>query len=217
MDNADNTRVKRHSSTTVKGLIINNILNLDFVLSVVIPIILFSAFSHYNMVLTGTVLAGIWSIAVILIQFLKSKKVNIFAAITAGIYTIGLIGTIISRDPKFFLASPIVTDLLLALVFLGSVFLGKPLIQIFAEYTVKDAFSDELRKKPMYKSAWTILTVAWGVLSVTQALLRVILLNSVSNQLYFGISTAYGNISTPLMLVISFWFPSWYWKRKKII
>lgn len=117
------------------------------------------------------------------------------------------------RDPKFYLASPIVTDSILALVFLGSILFGKPLIQVFAEYTVKGSFSEELKKKPKYKAAWTILTVAWGVLSITQALLRIALLFSVSNELYFSISTTYGNISTPLLLVITFWFPGWYWKK----
>lgn len=213
MDNIPHSGGNSHN-LMVKGLIKENIFNWEFVLSVIIPIILFSAFSHFNRVFAGTITVGLWSIAVILIQFLSSKKVNLFAAIATGISVIGLIGTVISRDPQFYLASPIVTDLILALVFLGSIFLGKPLIQIFAEYTVKGAFPEELRNKPKYKTAWIILTVAWGILSITQALVRIILLCTVSLELYFSISTVYGNISTPLLLVISFWFPGWYWKRK---
>ncbi|NLI14552.1 MAG: hypothetical protein GX425_18525 [Peptococcaceae bacterium] len=165
------------------------------------------------MKLTGTILAGSWSVAVVLIQYIRERKINIYAIIGAIISFISLVGTVISRNPVFYLASPIVTDFLLALVFLGSLLFGKPLIQMFAEYEMKDAFPEDFRKKPKYKSAWKILTVGWGILSITQALLRIILLYSASMGIYYSISMIYGNVSTLLFFAFSFWFPKWYWAR----
>jgi len=212
----DITKLKdaQTQKTTTRGLVYENILNVEFLMSVVVPIILFSIFDHLNMKLFGTIIAGVWSVGVVLFVFRQKHRVNIFGAIGAGVSVVGLIGTILSKNPTFFLASPIVIDIILSAVFLGSAFIGKPIIQILAEYSVKNGFSEEIRKMPMYKSAWMILTVAWGVLSITQTLLRVVLLYSVSNEIYYAISTVYGNISTPLLLVFSFWFPRWYWKRK---
>jgi intracellular septation protein A len=163
--------------------------------------------------LFGIIMAGSWSVGIVLIQYIQGSKINIYAIIGAIISAISLVGTIISRNPVFYLASPIVTDLLLALVFLGSLLFGKPLIQLFAEYEMKDAFPEDFRQKPEYKSAWKILTAGWGILSITQALLRIILLYSASMEIYYTISMIYGNVSTVLFFVFSFWFPRWYWGR----
>jgi len=201
---------------TTRGLVSENFLNLEFFMSVVIPIILFSVFNHLNMKLFGTIVAGVWSIGIVLIAFSRKHKFNIFGVIGAGVAAIALIGTIFSKNPTFYLVSPIVVDIILSAAFLGSALIGNPIIQILAEYSVKNGFSEELRKEPKYKSAWMILAVAWGVLSITQTLLRIVLFYTVSNEIYYAISTVYGNISTPLMLVFSFWFPRWYWKRKPI-
>jgi intracellular septation protein A len=165
------------------------------------------------MKLIGIILAGSWSVGVVLLQYARERKFNIYAIIGAIISSISLIGTVISRNPIFYLASPIVTDFLLALVFLGSLLFGKPLIQIFAEYEMKEAFPEDFRKKPKYKSAWKILTAGWGILSITQALLRIILLYSASMEIYYTISMIYGNVSTLLFFAFSFWFPKWYWHR----
>ncbi|WP_088187028.1 VC0807 family protein [Desulfosporosinus sp. FKA] len=212
MNTIKSKEVQSNQAVTQK-LLSENFFNLEFFLSVVIPIILFSAFDHFDRTLTGTITAGVWSLGVLLLQFCFRRNVNIYGAIGAGCAAIGLIGTVLSKDPIYYLVSPIIIDLILAAVFLGSVILGKPLIRILAEYSLKQGFSEEIRKQPKFKSAWIILTIAWGVLSITQALLRVVLLYTVSKNVYYAISTAYGNISTPLLLIISFWFPGWYWKR----
>ncbi|MDW5550231.1 VC0807 family protein [Methanosarcina sp.] len=138
--------------------IIRQIFNLNFSLSVGIPIIIFYVLSHFNMVLLGTILAGSWALAAIVFQYTKDHKINIFAIIVALFSIIGLFGTIVFHNPTFYLESPILMDLVLGCIFLGSLFLEKPLIQVFAEYEMKDSFSQELRIHPKYVSAWRILT-----------------------------------------------------------
>jgi intracellular septation protein A len=197
----------------IKSIIINK----EFIGSVIIPIIIFSVFKNFHSILTGTILAGIWTICVVLIGFIRENKIYVYALIASIFSAIGLIGTILSKDPTFYLASPIVSDILFALICFGSLILRKPLIQTFAEYQMKNSFPESLQKNPRYKLAWIILTVAWGVLNLSQALLRFALLFSVSKELYYSINTIYGSISTPLLLIFSFWFPGWYWRRHNLI
>jgi intracellular septation protein A len=192
--------------------IIKRIFNLHFFLSVVIPIIIFYVLSHFNMILLGTILAGSWALAAIVFQYNRERKVNIFAIIVALFSIVGLFGTIVFHNPTFYLESPILMDLVLGSIFLGSLLIGKPLIQIFAEYEMKDAFSEKLRMHPKYVSAWRILTAGWGLLCISQALLRLALLHTASPEVYYSISSVYGNVSTPLFLLFSFWFPKWYWR-----
>jgi hypothetical protein len=55
--------------------IVKRIFNLDFFLSVVIPIIIFYVLSHFNMILLGTILAGSWALAAIIFQYTKERVV----------------------------------------------------------------------------------------------------------------------------------------------
>jgi len=192
--------------------IIRRIFNFYFLLSVVIPIIIFYVLSRFNMILLGTILAGSLALAAIIFQYTKEHKVNIFAIIVALFSIIGLFGTIVFRNPTFYLESPILMDLALGFIFLGSLLIGKPLIQIFAEYEMKDTFSEKLRIHPKYVSAWRILTAGWGLICISQALLRLALLHTASPEVYYSISLVYGNVSTPLFLLFTLWFPKWYWR-----
>lgn len=197
--------------------IIKNILNRDFVVSAIIPIIIFTVFNNYKMTFNGIILSGLWCIGVVLINFIKEHKINALAAM-AGIFSaVGLIGTVISKNPVFYLIAPIVQDILCALIFFGSLFLERSLIQIIVEQSYLKNVPEEFKRKPKYKSAWRILTGAWGILNISQAVLRTILLYSVSMSSYYAISTIYSNVSTPLLLAVSITFPKWYWKMEKQI
>ncbi|NMM64282.1 hypothetical protein HBE96_16785 [Clostridium sp. P21] len=190
-----------------------NIFNKDFVVSAIIPIVIFYVFNKFKMPLNGIILSGIWSIGVVIVNFIKEHEINVLATMAAIFSGVGLIGTIISKNPTFYFISPIVRDVLYALIFFGSLFLEKPLIQLIVEQSYFKNPPEELRKNAKYKSTWIILTIAWGALNVSQAVIGIILLNLVSMQSYYAIITLYSNISTPLLIAFSISFPSWYWKK----
>jgi len=198
-----------------KFIILKNIFNKDFVVSAIIPIILFSVFDKMGMTFNGIILSGGWSIGVVVINFMQEHKINALAAMSAVFAGIGVIGTIISKNPTFYLVAPIIQDILVASIFFGSLLFERSLIQIIVEQSYLKMIPEKTRKRPDYKSAWRIVSIAWGFLSVSQATLRVILLYSVSMSSYYAISTIYGNISSPLFIAFSMLFPKWYWKRKK--
>ncbi|EHJ01253.1 hypothetical protein CDLVIII_4759 [Clostridium sp. DL-VIII] len=199
-----------------KYSVLKNIFNKDFVISAIIPIIIFSILDRNGMTFEGIVLSGGWSIGVVLINYIKDHELNALATISAVFAGSGLIGTIISKNPGFYLISPIVQDILYAAMFFGSLLFKKSLIQIIVEQSYLKNAPEEVKNRPQLIKAWRILSIAWGLLNISQAALRIILLYSVSVSAYYAVSTVYGNISSPLMLGFSIMFPKWYSKRKSI-
>ncbi len=210
MENDENTNSRPGSS------FLKNILNHEFIISAIVPLVIFYIFNHFKMRLNGIILSGCWCVCVVVVKLVREHKLNVIALLAGVFSAVGLVGTIISRNPSFYLISPIVIDILYALIFLGSLFTSRPFIQIIAEDSHIALFSDEFRRTRKYKSAWRILTAAWGILNITQALLRVVLLHSVSMGLYYSINTIYSHISSPLLLGFSYIFPRWYWRRCKV-
>ena len=198
-----------------KYSVLKNVFNKDFVASAIIPIIIFLAFDKIGMTIDGIILSGVWCIGVVCINFIKEHELNALAAMSAIFSGIGLIGTIISKNPTFYLVSPIIRDILCALMFFGSLFLKRSLVQIIVEQSFLKNAPEELKKQPKYKAVWRILTIAWGFLNISQVVIRIILLYSVSMTSYYAISTSYGSISGPLMIAFSIMFPKWYWKKTR--
>lgn len=190
-----------------------NIFNKEFIASAIIPLIIFYIFNYMNMVLVGTTLSGCWCISVFLFKLIREHKINVIALLSGTFSLIGLLCTIILQNPTIYLAEPIVEDVLYALIFFGSLFFPRPLIQVLVEDSHIVAFPEDFRKTPQYKSVWKILTIAWGLLNVSQALLRVALLYSVPIDIYYAISKIYANVSSPLLVMFSYKFPKWYWKK----
>ncbi|VBB07114.1 Hypothetical protein LUCI_2358 [Lucifera butyrica] len=187
--------------------------NKEFIASVIIPLIIFYIFNYRKMALAGTILSGCWCIGVFLFNLIREHKTNILALLSGIFLVIGLLCTILWRNPNIYFVEPIFEDVLYAVIFFSSLFFSRPLIQVFVEDSHIVAFPEEFRKTSQYKSVWKILTIAWGVLNVSQALLRVALLYSVPIELYYAISKIYVNVSSPLLLLFSYKFPKWYWKR----
>lgn len=190
-----------------------NIFTQEFVLGVIIPVLLFGTLDHYSTTVVASIIVGLWTLAIVMYEWLRKTTFNIFAGIGAVFTGIGLAGTLVTRDPLFFLVSPIVFDFILAAAFLGSLAFGKPLLLMMAEQTMKGGFSESTKSRPDFKIVWIILSWGWGILCLSQAFLRIVLLNTAPMAVYYAVSSAYGNISTPMFLVFSFWFPGWYWRR----
>ncbi|GKX68524.1 VC0807 family protein [Inconstantimicrobium mannanitabidum] len=199
-----------------KQSLLKSVFNRDFVISAIIPIIIFATMDHIGMTLNGIILSGLWSIGVVIINFIKNHEFNALATISAVFYGVGLIGTVISKNPNFYLISPIIKDILYALIFFGSLLFKRSLIQVIVEQSFYKTTSKELKSQAKYIHIWRMLSIAWGILNLSQAGLRILLLHSISMSQYYAISTMYDNISTPLMIAFSIMVPQWYFKKQKL-
>lgn len=191
-----------------------SIFNKDFIVSAIIPVIIFSFFDKKGMTISGIILSGVWSIGVVAINFIKEHQINALAIMAATFSGIGLVGTIISKNPTFYFIAPIAQNILIAAVFLGSLCFKRPLIQIIVEQSYLKNDSKAIKNNPKYKANWKILTTAWGILNITEAVLKIILLNVVSMSSYYAISTVCGNVLDSALLIFSILFSKWYLKKK---
>ena len=188
-------------------------LNRNFIQSALIPLLLFYIFKWQKRELEGIIISGIWCVGVVIYNLIRDRKVNALAVLTGTISAIGLTGTIIMRSPTFYLMAPVFTDILFAFVFFGSLWAPRPLIQVFAEDAMPWAFPEGLRKSAKYREAWVVVTVAWGILNITQGALRAILLTTTPVATYYTISTIYNQLSALLLMAFSYFFPKWYWEH----
>lgn len=84
-----------------KYSIIKNIFNKDFIISAIIPLLIYGVATKCSTELIGLILSGIWCIAVVIVNYFMSKTINFLATIGAVFNGIGLIGTIISKAQHF--------------------------------------------------------------------------------------------------------------------
>ncbi len=193
-----------------KYSIVKNIFNKDFIISAIIPLLIYGVATKCSTELIGLILSGIWCIAVVIVNYFMSKTINFLATIGAVFNGIGLIGTIISKSPTFYLATPIVEDFLFAFILIMSIFLSHPIIQVVAEQSFLNNVPKSIKDNPKYKSSWNIITAAWAAINILQATVRIIILNYFSIKVYYTISNIYSGISIPLFIAASIIFSKWY-------
>lgn len=191
----------------------------QFILGALVPISLFYVFHRFGQPLTGALLAIGWSISLLGFTYWRSRRIELFPGLAIPIIAIELIGTLITRDPAFYLASAAIENALWGLVFLGSVLISRPLIQVFAELLNpglgSQEFLEQLKLSPqLYRSAWQIITAAWGIVALSKAMILVFSQLWLPIETFLIIRTASGIPVMVLMLFLSYRFPGWYWERQ---
>ena len=184
------------------------------------PITIFYALHRLGRPLTGALLAIGWSIGLLAIKYWRSRSIELFPALAIPIILIELIGTLITRSPDFYLASAAIDNVLWGLVFLGSLLLTRPLIQIFAELMNPGLGSPEFLSHfempvQIYRSPWKILTVIWASVSFVKVVILILAQLKLPLEAFLIVRTASGLPVLVVMLIFSYRFPRWYWERQR--
>ena len=190
----------------------------QFILGALVPISFFYAFHRFGQPLAGALLAIGWSLSLLVGTYWRSRRIELFPGLAIPIITIELIGTLITKNPAFYLASAAIENILWGLLFLGSILMPRPLIQIFAELLNpglgSQEFLNQSKLRPqLYRSAWQILTAIWGVVNFSKAIILIFSQLRLPIEAFLIVRTASGLPVTVLMLVLSYRFPGWYWER----
>jgi hypothetical protein len=77
----------------------------QLILGALVPITIFYALHRFDQPLSGALLAIGWSIGLLVIKYWRTRSVELFPALAIPIILIELIGTLITRNPDFYLAS----------------------------------------------------------------------------------------------------------------
>ena len=184
------------------------------------PIAIFYTLYRLGQPLTGALIAIGWSIGLLAIKYWRSRSIELFPALAIPIVLIELIGTLITRNPDFYLASAAIDNVLWGLIFFSSLLFARPLIQIFAELLNPGLGSQEFLSHfempvQLYRSAWKILTVIWAVVSLLKAIILILSQLKLPLEVFLILRTASGFPVLVVMLIISYRFPRWYWERPR--
>ena len=193
----------------------------QLILGALVPITIFYTLHRLGQPLTGALLAIAWSVGLLVIKYWRSRSIELFPALAIPVILIELIGTLITRNPDFYLASAAIDNLLWGLLFFSSLLFARPLIQIFAELLNPGLGSQEFLRHfempvQLYRSAWKILTVLWAVISFTKAIILIISQLKLPLEAFLIVRTASGFPVLVLMLLFTYRFPRWSWTRARV-
>jgi len=165
--------------------------------------------------MAGAVIASVWGMVVMGWVYCRSHELDGFAAIGAAYSVAGLAGLLVTKDPDWYLYSPIVSDVVLGGVFLVSMVLRRPLIQVLAEQAAgKYAFPDQVRKSGYYRSLWFRLSLCWGGVYVLRGLVSWFILVSFPVEVFLTAQVVLGWPVVGGMIAFSFWYPKRYWGQR---
>ena len=190
------------------------------ILGALVPITIFYTLCRLGQPMTGALLAIGWSIGLLVIKYWRSRSIELFPALAIPIVLVELIGTLITRNPDFYLAAAAIDNVLWGLLFLGSLLLTRPLLQIFAELLNPGLGSQDFLRHfempvQLYRSAWKILTVIWAGVNFLKAIILILSQLKLPLEAFIIVRTASGLPVLVLMLIFSYRFPRWYWERPK--
>jgi len=193
----------------------------QLILGALVPITIFYALHRFGQALSGALLAIGWSIGLLVIKYWRSRNIELFPALAIPIILIESIGTLITRNPNFYLASAAIDNVLWCLLFLSSLLFTRPLIQIFAELLNPGLGSQEFLNHfempvQLYRSAWKILTVVWAVVSLMKAIILILSQLKLPLEAFLIVRTISGLPVLVLMLIFTYRFPRWYWMRASV-
>jgi intracellular septation protein A len=192
----------------------------QLILGALVPITIFYTLHRLGQPMTGALLAIGWSIGLLVIKYWHSRSIELFPALAIPIVLVELIGTLITRNPDFYLAAAAIDNVLWGLLFLGSLLLTRPLIQIFAELLNPGLGSQDFLRHfempvQLYRSAWKILTVIWAGVNFLKAIILILSQLKLPLEAFIIVRTASGLPVLILMLIFSYRFPRWYWERPR--
>jgi len=185
----------------------------DITLGFVIPKMIFYISMNKPWLSTGASVSIFWCICVFAIGYLRLKKINFWALLGLLMILIQMIPVIIKNDPNMNFIASAVDSILFGAICLGSIIIGKPVIQMFAEKTgAKKYIPEIILNSPYYNKAWVIVTVVWAVVYFAESAIQLFLaLNNYRSVLAFDVFSGW-----PTMVLLIFFtiqFPKLYWGR----
>ena len=192
--------------------VIRNFPWVDLTMAFLIPKALFHYLAAAEKPFLGAVLGVAWAAGYGVFQWSRTKKLDWFSVLAVFM----IAGRITSHFCKHsglneFLA-PAVDDLLFGVLFLGSVFTSRSLVQYFVDKSNVSEIPEVVRKTPFYQRAWNVTSVLWGVVSLVQGGL-IFYLGSRNLQLARSVDFISGWPTTAVLMMFCVGFPRWYWTK----
>jgi hypothetical protein len=125
---------------------------------------------------TALAVGALFPLVAIARSVARTRRLDPFAAVALASIAVGLIGGLVFADPRILLVKDSIITATIGLAFLGSLFISRPLIFLFARRLVDDpAVLEQRWSVPEWRRGFRLLTLVWGVALVVEAALRIAL------------------------------------------
>ena len=180
----------KNSSPSVAGQVFNDgdlrarstLRNLtpSLLFSAILPFLLYQYLTAHQVSTVNALSAtAVFPVLGIVLGWLRTRQLDIIGVIVLIFLVLGLLTSLISGSPLFFLIKESVLTALFGSVFLGSLLLPRPLMFYLGRqfYSSGDpnraARFEERWQYPSFRFTQQLMTVVWGCALIAEALLRV--------------------------------------------
>jgi hypothetical protein len=189
---------------------------LDFLVNLGGPWLVYRLVEGSTSTITALLLSSLPPIIWSLLQLVWSRKLDVISLLVLAGIAASLVATLLGGSPRLLLVRESFITGIFGLVFLGSLWLPRPLLFYLAKATVAKEGMAEAQfagkwSRPGFRHTFYLMTVVWGVGLIMQAALQVILAFALSIEQDLVVSpiAGYG------VYLGLFGWSFWYGKRRR--
>jgi intracellular septation protein A len=185
----------RHVKEGARGLALGSLL----------PVAIFYAGYRLWSFPAAVVAVLLWASLVFVWHRRRTGHADVFSASAFGFACIQAAVGLATQSPNAYLAVPSVENVALGSVFLGSAFVGRPLLAAYAQrlYPIPPA----VRASKPFRRAFLVLSAAWFVGLCARALVRLWLLSALPIEAYLVVNTVAGWPFNVGLVALTVWYP----------
>lgn len=184
-----------------------SLLNNELVQGMIIPLLFYWIGGKFFSGFTLCMVTLVYSVCFIGYKAIQDKKLNVFGVITLIMSFVSIIGMLYFQSESFVQYKGIFSSLVMALVFFGSLFGEKSLMQHIVENS-PNQFGPNFKQTQLYRSIWRDETLMWAAYNLTMAVIKFVLMHTVNTTLYFGIMYPISQGSFYALLAFSYYYPN---------
>ena len=105
------------------------------------------------------------------------RRLDLIAAVVGGTFAIMLTISLLTNDPRVLLAKESVVSGIAGVLFVGSCFVGRPLVYVLArKFKTAPDWDHRWQREPAFRRRFTTLTLILGAVLLVDALARLVLI-----------------------------------------
>lgn len=178
------------------------------VINILLPYVAYMLLLPHTSNLTALSAAAVIPLLDTLYSLLRNRKADVFSCFIFFGLVLGIVAVLLGGDERFILLRESYVTGILGLVFLGSLFIARPLIFYFAERFVGHDPDMEYKwvQYPRFRRTFRLNTAVWGVILVAEAGLKVVLVYTLSIPAFLAVSpiATYGLIGLTVLWNIGY-------------
>lgn len=176
------------------------------------PVLSFYVAYKLGGLVAGIVAASAVSLAAWLYER-RHDRSGLLAWLTLLIVGVQALIGLVANDARAYFAPSVLATAVWALVFIGSVFIRRPLAGVFAGEMYP--FPTEVRDSPTFQRVFSHVSLAWGALLMFRSGIRLATLSKSSVDGFVLVSAATGIPLTAAMMTASVWYATRAFRRSE--